>query len=317
MIIAKSPIRVSLFGGSTDYKSFYEKHGAIIIGTAINKYSYSIIRNRPKIVDDEYVVTYSQIERVKTLDDIKNPLIRETLRYYKVFHPIELNFASDVPSRSGLGGSSAACVSLAKAICVLTGQPKDEREICLDAIKIEREILEEAGGIQDTIWSCYGGFNVIRIDKSGSFFVKKIDVSDDFRTEFENSMVLIYTNKQREGKNVAQSHEGVDKIPIMTLAKQALNAFHTESISDVGQLLYDSWLEKRNLSPFISNMFIDDIIQDVMDEGAYGAKLLGSGAGGFILAICDPNVKKKLKLRYKEAVLDFKFEPSGVTYETI
>lgn len=317
MIVAKSPIRVSLFGGSTDYKSFYEKHGSIIIGTAINKYSYSIIRHRPKIVDEEYVVTYSQIERAKKLEDIRNPLIRETLKYYKVFTPVELNFASDIPSRSGLGGSSAACVSLSKAICVLEGLPKDERQICRDAIKIEREILKEAGGIQDAIWACYGGFNVIFINKDGTFDVRRMAVSDEFKQEFQNSMILIYTKKQRISQNVAKSHEDVDKKKILTLARQSLDEFHNEDIKSIGRLLYESWQEKRNLSTLISDSHIDTVIDDIIKKGAYGAKLLGSGAGGFVLAICDPKIKKKLKTKYKSAVLDFEIEPSGVTYETI
>jgi len=317
MIISKSPVRISLFGGSTDYKSFYEKHGSLIIGTTINKYSYSIIRYRPKIVSNDYVVTYSQIEKTRDIDDIRNPLIRETLRYYNVWNPVELNFASDIPSKTGLGGSSAACVSLANSICVLMGIPKDKHQICLDAIKIEREILEESGGIQDQIWSCYGGFNNILIQKNGTFEVRKMDVSDEFQKEFEASLILIYTKKQRTSKNVSKSHDEKDKKRILSISKEALNAFHGENIKSIGNLLYESWKEKRNLSPLISDSYIDSVIDDTMKTGVYGAKLLGSGAGGFILAICNSKVKKKLQSKYKDAVMEFKFESDGLTHSII
>lgn len=310
-------MRISLFGGSTDYKSFYEKHGSIIIGSTINKYSYSIIRYRPKIVSDDYVVTYSQIEKTRDIDEIRNPLIRETLKYYKVFNPIELNFASDIPSRTGLGGSSAACVSLANSICVLTGIPKNKYEICLDAIKIEREILEEPGGIQDQIWSCYGGFNIITIEKNGTFEVKKLPIADEFKKEFESSLILIYTKKQRTSRNVSKSHDDKDKKKILTIAKQSLDAFSDENIKDIGKLLYQSWLEKRELSSIISDLHIDNVISDIIKTGAYGAKLLGSGAGGFVLAVCNPKVKKKLKEKYKDSVMEFEFESGGVTHGTI
>lgn len=317
MIISKSPVRISLFGGSTDYKSFYEKYGSVIVGAAINKYSYSIIRYRPKIVSDDYVVTYSQIEKTRDLDEIRNPLIRETLKYYKVFSPIELNFASDIPSRTGLGGSSAACVSLANSICVLTGIPKDKYEICLDTIKIEREILEEPGGIQDQIWSCYGGFNIITIQKNGTFDVKKMPVTNEFRKEFESSLILIYTKKQRTSKNVSKSHDEKDKKKILTIAKQSLDAFSNENIKNIGELLYQSWKEKRELSPIISDINIDNVINDIMKTGAYGAKLLGSGAGGFVLAVCNSKIRKKLKEKYNDVVMEFEFESGGVTHGTV
>ncbi len=312
MIISKAPMRISLFGGSTDYKEFYEKHNSIIIGATINKYAYSTIRYRPAIVGKDYVVTYSQIERTDKLEEIKNPLIRETLRFYKVFNPIELNFASDIPSRTGLGGSSSCCVSLAHSICTLMGIPKDKHQICLDAIKIERDILKEAGGIQDQIWACYGGFNMITIDKDGTFGVRKMPVDEDFRKEFEASLLLIYTRKQRID-NSAAIHEDKDKKKILQISRQALDEFINQDLKSIGKLLHESWKEKRELSKNISNIYIDSVISDVMSKGSYGAKLLGSGDGGFVLVICDKQVKKKLKNKYQDAVVDFQFETDGLT----
>lgn len=317
MIIAKAPMRISLFGGSTDYESYYKEHGSLLVGTTINKYAYSILRYRPRMVGDESVVTYSKLERIKSLEDIQNPLIRETFKYYGIDKPIEMNFATDVPSRTGLGGSSSCCVSLIRAIDVLRGTERKRYDLCQDAIHIERKILNEPGGIQDQIWACYGGFNTISINKNGSFVVEPINVSYDFMRYFESSLMLIYSEQQRQTNEVAKSHENKDKTNLFKYSQQAINHLENENIESVGSLLYDSWLEKRNLSSLISNGKIDEMIEDIMNTGAHGAKLLGTGGAGFILVICDRNVKKKLKEKYNGNILDFEFENEGVTHRVI
>lgn len=317
MIMAKAPMRISMFGGSTDYESFYSKYGSFIIGTTINKYAYSILRYRPAIVGNESVVTYSKIEKVKSFDKIQNPLIRETLKFYNIDKPVELNFATDVPSRTGLGGSSSCCVSLIKAINVLKGRETTKKEVCLDAIEIEREILKEPGGIQDQIWACYGGFNTITINKDGNFSVDPVNVSYDFMRYFESSLMLIYSNQQRSTNAIAQSHKHKDKETILDISKSAITYLQNEMVSDVGRLLYESWLEKKNLSNLISNDKIDVMIKDIMNYGAYGAKLLGTGGAGFILVICDRCTKKKLKEKYNGSIINFEFENEGVTHNVI
>jgi D-glycero-alpha-D-manno-heptose-7-phosphate kinase len=317
MIVAKAPMRISLFGGSTDYESFYKNYGSFLIGTTINKYAYSILRYRPTIVGNESVVTYSKIERVKTLEEIKNPLIRETLKYYGINKPIELNFATDVPSRTGLGGSSSCCVSLIKAIGELTSLEMNKYRIATDAIHIERKLLNEPGGVQDQIWACYGGFNTISINTDGQFVVNPIKVSYDFMRYFESSLMLIYSEQQRASNSIAQSHDEKDKQSILNISRNAVVHLQNENVQLVGELLYQSWMEKRNLSKLISNDKIDMMIDDIIHTGAYGAKLLGTGGAGFVLVICDRNVKKKLKEKYNDNIIDFEFENEGVTHEVI
>ena len=112
MLIVKAPLRISFFGGSTDYEDFYKIHGSFIIGTSIDKYSYLSMRPRPKILSDDNVIVYSKLQFTKDINEIQNPLIREILKYKKINFPIELFTFTDVPSRSGLGGSSSFCVGL-------------------------------------------------------------------------------------------------------------------------------------------------------------------------------------------------------------
>jgi len=116
MIIVKAPYRMSLFGGSTDYKEFYSQYGSFLIGTPINKYCYISMRYRPEILSKQYLCTYSKYELVDSINDFKNPLIRETLKYFNIDKPIEMSSTSDIPSRTGLGGSSSYCVAMSYLI---------------------------------------------------------------------------------------------------------------------------------------------------------------------------------------------------------
>ena len=314
MITVKSPFRVSLFGGSTDYKGFYEKYGSFMIGTPIDKYCYVSMRYRPKIFPQQYFCTYSKYELVDTLDELKNPLIRETLRYFDV-KPIEIFSFSDIPSRTGLGGSSSYCVAMTYIINKLKEEDLSKNDIINAAIKIEREILKESGGIQDQIWPFAKGFSSIEIKKDGTYDIKPLPITEEFEQTLQDSMILIYTEEQRDNDVIAKSHEDDinNKIQILETAKKAYKLFEYEDLKGIGELVYEGWLSKERISPYISNGKIKTIIDDVMNMGAYGAKLLGSGGCGFVLAICNPSVKKKITEKYKESILDFKVNKTGVT----
>lgn len=315
MITVKVPYRISFFGGSTDYFNFFKKHGSFIIGTTIDKYMYLSMRLVPKILlkNNESRFSYSKIEIVDSFDKIQNPLIRETLKYKNVSDPVEFISFVDIPSRTGLGGSSSYCVGLIHLINLIYNKKDDKRSIANDAIYIERVLLKESGGIQDQIWASYGGFNTIEINKSGVFYVKPVSVTEDFKKEFEDSLVMIYTDDQREQNSIAKSYEDKDRISILEISKQAHSEFLKENISEIGKLLYKSWVEKRNISNLISNNKIDNIINKVMNIGAYGAKLLGSGGCGFVLVICDPITKHKIKEVFKDNIMNFKFSNQGVS----
>lgn len=314
MIIVKSPFRVSLFGGSTDYKDFYENHGSFIIGSTIDKGVYLSMRKRPSILSSESIITYSKLQHIKHFDEIENPLIKEILKYSNVNVPIEFNSFSDVPSRTGLGGSSSFSVGMLYLIHRLFGiKNYSKTELANEAIHIERNILNEPGGIQDQIWPSFGGLNTIEIKQNGKFYVKPLSITEEFKHELEQSMVLIYTNYQREQNDIAKSHENKDKLSILNIAKEAHSYFLKEDIKSIGSLLYESWKQKRGISNLISTDNVDNIISTVMSMGAYGTKLLGSGGCGFILAMCDPTVKKKIYKQFSKTIMDFKFESNGVS----
>lgn len=313
MILVKSPFRVSFFGGSTDYADFYEQHGSFIFGCTINKYAYLSIRNKPKILSEASTISYSKYERVEDLKDIENPLIRETLNYFGIKQSIEFISFSDIPSRTGLGGSSSYCVGMSHLLRTFLNKKISKKQIAKDAIEIERNILKESGGIQDQIWAAYGGLNTIEINKNGDFFVKPLSVTTEFREHLLDSMVLIYTNEQRTCDKIAKSHQNKDKTTILKLAREAHICLISEDIKSMGNLMYESWLEKSKLSSHISTDSVDSIISTCLKAGAYGAKLLGAGGCGFILVICDPKTKRKITNIFKNNILDFDFDYTGAS----
>jgi D-glycero-alpha-D-manno-heptose-7-phosphate kinase len=314
MLIVKAPFRISLFGGSTDYVEFYEKYGSYIIGTTIDKYVYLAMRERPSILSPESVITYSEQQIVQDWNDIHNPLIREILKFREIEGNIEFNSYSDVPSRTGLGGSSSFCVGMLYLIDKLFHRsPMSEKKLAQTAIHIERVVLNEPGGIQDQIWPAYGGLNTIDVPTDGDFRVKPLAVTTEFKAELQNSMLLIYTNDQRAQDSIARSHEKTDRTAILQIAKEAHGLFLKEDISEIGKLLYKSWEAKAKISSLISNGKINQIVSDVMNLGAYGVKLLGAGGCGFVLVVCNPLAKQKITDRFRDSILDFKFENHGVS----
>ena len=309
MIITRAPFRISLFGGSTDYKCFYKEHGSFIIGTTINKYIYTSFRFRPSMVSDHNVIAYSSLETPEQIKDIQHPLIRETLKYCNIQDTVDLHFFADIPSRTGLGGSSAFCVSLLKAL----KPDANKKYISKAAIEIERNILAESGGIQDQIWSSYGGFNMIEINTDGNFVVKPMPLSEEFLFQLSKSMILIYTNTQRHTNTIAQSYENIDKSDLLSIAYESRRLFTQEDIKSIGKLLLESWKVKKSISNLITTSYIDEMSNTLLLNGLYGLKLLGSGGSGFILGIGSPTSIVKAKEIFKSLVLDFDFENEGCT----
>lgn len=314
MIIVKAPFRISFFGGSTDYKEFYEEHGSFIIGSSIDKNVYLTMRVRPSILSPDSVITYSELQLVKNWDEIHNPLIREILKYQKITDPIEFFSFSDIPSRTGLGGSSSFCVGMLYLINkVFKRSPITKQLLAKNAIHVERTLLKEPGGIQDQIWPAYGGLNTIEIQKSGEFLVKPLAVTKEFKEQLEDSMLLIYSNDQREQDSIAKSHEHQDKKTIKQISIEAHNHFLNEDIEQIGKLMLESWEQKKKISPLISTSNVNSIIDEVLRMGAYGVKLLGAGGCGFVLVIADPLTKSRIKDKFKDSVLEFKFEENGTS----
>lgn len=299
MIISKTPYRISLFGGSTDYESFYSKHGSLLVGFAIDKYSYIMVRNNPHIFDYMSKITYSKIETVANNKDIKHNGVRGVLEYFDLLQErLEISCHNDLPAQTGIGSSSTFIVGLINAI--RHKYKHSMKELAEYAIKIEREYLNEVGGIQDQIWAAYGGINSITIEKNGGFSVKPLPVCNEFISDFINHSFLIYTGNQRQSFAIASSHDtgsdDINKLNILSLANEGYRAFCRESIIDIASLLKDSWESKKKISSLICNSNTEELMNILYGHGMIGGKLIGSGGSGFIFGIaknkkCKSNIK--------------------------
>lgn len=289
MVITRTPYRISFFGGGTDYSGWFSDHGSSIISMGIDKYCHLYLRDLPPFFAYRNRVVWSKIEQVDNASDIQHPAIRTALIHEEV-SDIELHHIGDLPARSGLGSSSSFAVGLLHGLRALRGGKTNKYDLAVDAIHLERELLGEAGGIQDQIAAAYGGFNCIEISKSGSFKVEEVSLTADSRHEFEQSLLLVFTGIFRNSFEVAaeqlnagtQRKRNLEKIADLT--QQAKSILRQRSfVKDFGELLNETWSAKKAISGNVSNSKIDEIYSTALECGAYGGKLLGAGAGGFMV----------------------------------
>lgn len=166
MIITKTPFRMSFFGGGTDMEDYFKENGGSVLSTTFDKYCYVNVRHLPKFFDYNTELSYSKIERVTNVNDIKHPAIREAMKMLDM-HEIRLTYEADLPARSGLGTSSSFAVGMLNAFYALKGKYADKKKLADEAIYLERVLCEEAGGWQDQIAASFGGFNRINFNKDG------------------------------------------------------------------------------------------------------------------------------------------------------
>lgn len=313
MIISKTPFRISLFGGSTDYKSFYSKYESLLVGFAIDKYCYITSRYTPAILPYHTKISYSKIEVVNNNQDIEHDGVRGVLTYLdELSKGVEINHFSDLPSQTGIGSSSSFVVGLLKN----WKRDCSRYELADAAIKIERDILKEAGGIQDQIWAAYGGMNSISIKTNGKFQVKPLPVSDAFKDSFLKRSFLIYTGRTRKSYKIASSHNNPNstdvKKRILDTAYIGYDAFQDEDINQIAGLLHKSWFYKKSISPLVSSVEVDGMYSALIDSGMIGGKLLGSGGSGFIFGIAkNKSAKDRIVKQFGENVVNISISKNG------
>jgi len=290
MIVSKTPYRISFFGGGSDYPSWYLKNGGSVLSTTIDKYIYISCRSLPPFFEHKYRIVWSHIETVKKLNQIKHKSVREMLRYFKIKNGLEIHYDGDLPAKSGMGSSSVFVVGLMNLLNSYQKKKITKNKLALKSIFFEQNVLKEVVGSQDQIAVTYGGFNKIKFKVGGGFSVNPIDVKKKTLEKLNNNLLLIYTGYKRTAHDIASQY--VDKLNkskkshilnISSFVQEAETALIKENLNDFGKLLHESWLEKKNLSPAITNHLIDDIYNEAIKKGALGGKLLGAGGGGFFL----------------------------------
>lgn len=305
MIITRTPLRVSFFGGGTDYPVWYREHGGAVLSTAIDKYCYLTCRRLPPFFDYRSRISYSKVENVMENQAIEHPSVRGCLQYLGIQEGVEIHHVADLPARTGLGTSSAFTVGLLLGLYALGNRMRDKHTLAQDAIHVEQEVLREAVGSQDQVVAAYGGFNHITFRGDDSFEVKRMLAPPERLSELQDHMALFFTGFSRIASEIAQ--EQLKETPkrrseLTTMLEMVDEAVEIVSngrrqISEFGALLHESWNLKRSLTSKISNPQIDQIYEAGLDAGALGGKLLGAGGGGFMLFFVPPERRKALVSR--------------------
>lgn len=323
MIISKTPLRVSFFGGGTDFPAYFEREKGAVIGTTIDKYVYVSVNKSSQFFEYNYRVSYSKAELVKKIDEIIHPSVRETLKYRKIKDGLDIHIFTDLPAKTGLGSSSSFTAGFLNALYAYDGKTIPKKKLAEQAIYIEQKMIKENVGSQDQVHAAYGGFNIIKFSKTG-FSVKPVMISKEKLNALESSLVCFYTGQTRYATEVLKEQiqniksynkdKYLEKMYGLVFEAQKIISGDSNAgmVEDFGKLLHENWNLKKNLSTMISNRLIDDIYEAGMNAGAYGGKIMGAGNGGFMLFVAAKNKQNKIRQALKKLLeLKIKFENKG------
>ena len=322
MIISKTPYRVSLFGGGTDYPIWYKNHGGFVVSTTINKYCFIAVRRLPRYFSYKHRIRYFQTEEVNDLNEIKHPVVREVCKYFKVDFGVEIVHSGDIPARSGVGSSSSFTVGMIKSIAAIQKIEMTKYELAELALHVEQTLVEEVVGSQDQVAAAYGGLNGIEFGRTyeDEFEVLPISTGSQLAVDLEAWMLLCFTGMARNASAIAEDKvkrfgdKAADLREIEAIAREGFDILlrGSGSIEELGKLLDLQWSVKRSLAPVISNSVIDDLYLSGKKAGAVGGKLLGAGGGGFILFLAPPRYHNRIKQALNACLfLDTKFDSTG------
>lgn len=320
MIITRTPLRISFFGGGTDLPDYYLKHGGEVLSTTIDKYLFITCRHMPPFWDYKNRFVYgSRTELCSEIDEIDHPSIRETVRYMDLRYGIDLHYNTDIPARSGIGSSSSFTVGLLNALYGLQGKMVSKEELAKKAIHIEQECIKEAVGSQDQTAAAYGGLNHIIFKTNGEIEVQPLTITQERADTLNSHLCLVFTGFQRYAKNIEKGkiekiNQNLEKLERMkSYVGQAIEILNSKrNICEFGELLNDTWKEKKKLSEDVSDERVDILYDLGMKNGAIGGKLLGAGGGGFMLFFVPPGKREKLISALSNYVsVPFKFDNTG------
>ena len=320
MIITKTPFRMSFFGGGTDMPAFFNKYGGAVISTTVDKYAYVNVRHLPPFMPYYSELCYSRFERVKDIEEIEHPAIREAMRMLDI-HEIRLTYEGDLPARTGLGTSSTFAVGMLNAFYSLKGKYVGKRQLAEDAIYLERELCKENGGWQDQIAAAYGGFNRISFEDN-QFKVTPIIIHPDRKKLLNDSLLLFYTGVSRFSSEIQKDtmsnqndkiRQLKEMLQLVDDAQRVLEDKHAD-INEFGRMLDHTWRLKRGTGSKISNNSIDELYKRGIKAGALGGKLLGAGGGGFLLFYVEPDRKDAVIHEFSDLMnVPFMFENEGTS----
>jgi D-glycero-alpha-D-manno-heptose-7-phosphate kinase len=324
MVITRTPYRLSFFGGGTDFPAWYLKHGGSVLSTTIDKYCYLNCRYLPPFFEHKYRLVYSRIESINRIEDITHPAAREIIRWAGINHGLEIHHDGDLPARSGMGTSSSFTVGLMLALSALKGNMMSKRELALESIRIEQEVLKESVGSQDQVNAAYGGINHITFHSNGQISVHPVTLANDYLEELNSHFILFYTGLKRTSSTITSTY-ATDmetrkrQLRIMKdLVDESLSLLTQRGeITGFGELMHEAWETKKSLSNTVSNSVVDQMYTEARKAGAIGGKLTGAGGGGFLLLCVPPSRQAKVKEALKDLIHVPLNSPAAKSYFSI
>ncbi len=319
VIIARTPFRISFFGGGTDYPVWYRQYRGASLATTISRYCYLNCRWLPPFFEHRSRIVWSTIELVKDPSEIQHPAVREVLQYLQIEHGVEMHHDGDLPARTGLGSSSVFTVGLLHALYGLKGIMPSKMQLAQDAIHVEQERLKENVGCQDQVMAAFGGFNRIDFERNDHIQVSPI-LSDRSRiAQLQDHLMLVYTGVSRTASEIAAEQvqsTTQNRAPLQAMydmVEKAVRILQSqEDLVAFGKLLHESWILKKNLTRKISTPFIDQIYETALRAGAVGGKILGAGGGGFLLLFVRPDQRPSVEAALQGLLqVPIQFESSG------
>ena len=324
-IVSRTPLRVSLFGGGTDYPSYFERKPGSVLGFAIDKYIYISLLELPVFSSYRFRASYSRIETVNAASEIQHPMIRALLQHYNINGPLDISAQADLPASSGLGSSSAFTVGMINALSALTAAEKTKYEMAREAIYAEQVLLQENVGVQDQLHAAFGGIN--RFNFHGNeFSIAPLRISGQELRRLTDWMILIHTGIMRRATEVVTEQITKTKSGALDKNLEAMGALVNDAqhcleggcaeqdLRELARLLDESWRLKKSLSSSISRSIIDELYTKCLNVGALGGKLCGAGSGGFLLMIVPPEKRRAIyEAVGKNNCIDFQIDTAGST----
>ncbi len=320
MLIARSPLRISIGGGGTDLPSYYEKFGGFVLAGAIDKYVYLTLHES---FVDYMIIKYSQMEHAKQIDEIKHPIFREALKVAGIDTiKIEMASMADIPAGTGLGSSGSFTTALLKVLYTYKKEMIPPRQLAESASDIEINRLKQPVGKQDTYISACGGITCFDFKEDGEVQIAPLRISEENIFNLEDNLILFFTGYSRDAADILKEQDDSSKTGdqsmidnlhyVKDLGLRIKEALETGALQRFGLLMNEHWEHKKKRSKKMSNPQIDQWYELGLRNGAVGGKLIGAGGGGFLMFYTEN--KMRLRRTMLEAGLmevRFKFDFEG------
>jgi D-glycero-alpha-D-manno-heptose-7-phosphate kinase len=323
MIITRSPLRISLGGGGTDLPSYFREHGGFVLSAAIDKYVYITLH---ETFEPEFIIKYSKTEMVRTVDEIKHPIIREALKLVPVGAPhLEIVSHSDIPAGTGLGSSGSFTIALLRALHTLNKEFIPRQVLAEQACHIEIDLLGEPVGKQDQYIASFGGITAFDFHQDGGVEVRPLQISPETLYNLEDNLLLVFTGFTRSASAILAEQDSrtrggdaamIDHLHhIKRLGYESKDALEQGDLHRFAAIMHEHWELKKFRSKSMSNSGIDEYYQLARSSGALGGKLIGAGGGGFLMLYTEDKTRLRHVLRearLREVRMHFDFEGTAL-----